>query len=147
MSHRIILIASLALGLTACATAPEKTCSAEWIEYQVDRTYDDLRREMRGELKSIRNFSEKLDNGGEPGPLMAFRMIGLAKDMKRVAKTFSETTMPRLEELSQTCDRPDLVSNAFAEFLRKEGAPDGVVGMVRDMGVIMEGVRTSDAGT
>lgn len=127
-----------ALSLAACATAPKQACTADWIEYEVQDIYKDLRRDTRDELNDFKAIAAALEDPDRAAsPWLAFRLVGLAKDVEYVVDTYVETYQPRFQTIADICDKPELVVDALGDFLREEGAPETVVVMLQDFSILM----------
>ncbi|MEM6627030.1 MAG: hypothetical protein AAF719_10030 [Pseudomonadota bacterium] len=138
-------IAALAFAaLGACATQQPQTCSAEWISARSQAAFDNLRLEAGDDLDTLLDFAKSFDEDGAPtGPLAAFRLMNAVSSLETVAETFVEQTKPDLELIAQECDDPQLMADAFSDFLRDEGAPDSVIDLIATLGDIAEDLDIS----
>ena len=133
MDLKCIGISALVLGMASCASAPKQTCSAEWIQYEVDDIYADLRKDTKSELNNFKEITAALEDPEKAAsPWLAFRLVGLVKDVREVVETYAEIYQPRLQTIADTCDEPELVVNALGEFLEQEGAPPDVIELLQD---------------
>ena len=147
MIIRSILFSSLLLAVSACATtAPREACTSEWIDHEVNAVFSELRQDVGGELKELRALSDKMNADGstKASPLIAFQLLGAAKTIEEIVMVFTADAQPRLEELSDTCDRPDLMVDALGGFLRDEGAPETVVEFLEGFSEILEDTETTN---
>lgn len=124
---RSYLICAVALaGLSACASLEPEPCTAEWVEWKSDRILSDFSRANAGEIRNLRNFASKLEDGNV-GPLTAMQIPSMIEDFKTLAGDFEQRTLPELNAAVAQCGSAQKLVPAFSRFLRDEGVGEEVI--------------------
>ncbi len=137
MKNKRQLMASGAalLAMTACAsTPPMDVCSAEWVSYRANRAMDEFGTEVQPLLRTLRNASNQSGNGADIGPLMMVRLISAMTDL--LDRFGNSDALFDLQLISDQCNDPDIMIDAFSYFLEDRGASPEVVGIIQEMGTL-----------
>jgi len=123
----------LTTGLSACSTVPDpaKVCTAEWVKPRAERAMRDFEKDTRKIFKTFRKSADRLENGGNIGPLQMFSMMNAISSL---AKKFENgRAMRDMRTLAQTCDDPKLIKNAMTDFMRKKGISDNFINFINGL--------------
>lgn len=131
-SMKKILIGSLCILLTSCATAPdpEQICTAEWIGARSDKALNSIESKAGRSIKSLTKAAESWAKGKTPG---LFQMLALQNSFKGLEKELlNGTGMKDLRTLASTCNDPDIISKAMGTLLRKQDLPDNLINFIEN---------------
>lgn len=120
-------------SLGACATMPDpaKVCTAEWIAPRIERAMGDFERDTKKIFKTFRKSADRMRDGGSLGPLQMFSMMN---SLSSLAKKFENgRAMRDMRTLANTCDDPNLVKDAMADFMRKQGISDSFINFINGL--------------
>ena len=128
--------ACLFLGISACASLEPEPCTAEWVDWQKERIFEDFAAGHRKELRALRDLR---DTTTEMGTIEAIRLVGMAPDIAEMAQTFSERTVPSIRSaVAQCASTPASGAALLTEFLRSEGVSDEALMWISTIGVMIE---------
>ncbi len=121
--RRFILIATLPLLLSACASTPDpaEICTTEWIAPRAEKAMSELMDDTGSAVKSMRKVADKYSRGKTPGPL---QMFALSNSLKSLEKELTRGRgIKDLKTLAKTCDNPQIITDSMTEFVEKLGLP------------------------
>ena len=115
-----VLVSTL-IGTSACTTVPDpaEVCSAEWIAPRADRAMKDFKRDTRSIFKKLKKTGNKLESGGNIGPLQMFSLMNSLSSLGK--KLENGRAMRDMRTLANTCDDPKLIKTAMTDFMRDQG--------------------------
>lgn len=134
MRHLIFIL--VGLGFAGCASLEPEPCSGDWVKWRTDEITRDFRQTFGSEIRSLADFSQKLD--GSPSPLLLLQMATRLEDFQTMAKTFGDTVMPELRSAIGQCDGPVKFVGAFSDILAEQGVDGQVLNWVEDAAVLLE---------
>lgn len=129
------------LAAQGCATFEPAPCSAEWIELRVTQAIAPLARESRSEINALRRSVDRLKDD-DMSIAAATAILRIAQVLPELADRFERVSAPRLADIAQTCDDPDLLTSAFIDFLEDEGVDREVLETLTAFRDLIEGFRT-----
>jgi len=121
---KIILASLLSVSLTACASTPdpEKVCTANWVEKRSVRAVDEIYKDTRSAVKSIRKVGTAYMEGKSPNMFQLFnlgrRVSALDKELRR-GKGIRD-----LKTLARTCGDPEILKEGFSNYMNGLDLPE-----------------------
>jgi hypothetical protein len=131
MKRKITIgVSLLALGMvSACATYEPEPCSPDWVELRVTQALVPLARDSRSQINALKRAADTLQSD-KPAWQVAVAAMEIARVLPDLADRFETVSAPRLEEIGRTCGKPDILLDAFVDFLADEGVdPDVLMGV------------------
>ncbi len=120
---RVLLAAAALTTMAACATTP-KPCTAEWIDYKLDRTLGRFAMENRSLVSDLRDLTTK---DGEIDRVRVILLAAKADEIRAFARSFETIIVPELTSAFEQCSRQEDFVPAFTEFLRREGVAESTL--------------------
>ena len=141
----ITAIFSSALLLSGCATTydPAEVCTANWIKPRASKAVSELRSDMGSSIKKLVRSAEKLKSGGKLSPWAMASMLNTAQGM--VTKVERSKGLKDLRILSENCNDPAIMKDAFTGFLDDMGVSDQLRVMFEQMQALKFPEKARDA--
>ena len=122
-----------ALFLSACATTydPVEVCSANWVKPRAERAVNYIEKDAQSVLKALRKHSDSYARGKTPGPLQALALTLAVKNLEKEIK--NGQGIKDLRILRDTCNDPEIISDALTEFMQDQGLPGGLINFIQGL--------------
>ncbi len=144
----IIALSTATLFMSACATIPYdpvKVCSAEWIKPRAERAVGLIEQDARSVIKALRKNSESYAEGKTPGP---FQLLALTLAVNNLEKEIKNGRgIKDLRILQNTCDDPNVISDALTEFMQDQGLPSGLINFIQSFDAYQDLLKSAPETT
>lgn len=124
--------------ISGCATTydPAEVCTAQWIKPRAERAVKTVEKDTQTLIRTFRKSSESFNDGRMPG---AFQMMRLTNAVNKfVDRLENGRGMKDLRILSETCNDPEIITDAMAGFMRSQGLSDGIIRFIEDLDMYQE---------
>ena len=122
-------------GLKAAIEGVE-LCSPEWVKPRMDDALEEFTTATSDVWERLQRSGQNAAGRGELGLV---EQATILLDLGQVLGSFKDSpSMVDLEQLSETCDDPGLVSNALIATLEDAGVPADYIGLMREFEGFME---------
>lgn len=129
----LLPIAATALLVTGCTTTydPAEVCTAEWIKPRAERAVTSIESETRSAFKTLRKNGKSFSEGKSPGPLQIISMTSAVSKLTNELK--NGRGMKDLRILRNTCNEPEIISDALTGLMRDQGLPEGMINFIESL--------------
>ena len=130
------LIVIPALLLAACVTEPEP-CTAEWVDWKIDRIFDQFVGRHGRDIADLRSLAANLSKQDvDLGNIVA--MASAAGKAVSLGNSFVNDTVPEINSAISQCGTVPKATQLFASLLRREGFDENSVKVIEDLGAIID---------
>lgn len=136
--------------ISGCTTTydPAEVCTAEWIKPRAERAISDIESETRSAFKTLKKSGKSFSNGKTPGP---FQLIAISSAVSKLTNELKNGRgIKDLRILRNTCNDPDIISDALTDLMRDQGLPDNMIGFIQNLDlyqdILTEGATATPNG-
>lgn len=145
-SFNFILAATTAFIISGCATTydPAEVCTADWIKPRAERAVTNIESETRSAFNTLRKNGKSFADGKSPGP---FQILAMTNAVSKLTNELKDGRgMKDLHILRNTCNEPEIVSDALSDLMRDQGLPEGMINFIEGLDVYQDVIEQGMSG-